>query len=95
MSTLLNKRPIHCPTVDGLQECVGHKANKVKEIEKIRPDLNEVYTTNNVRNYADIVSNLKYPEMPTREVVGKYAPPILSKLTSLGKTRPMKQVKWK
>ena len=59
----------------------------------MRPDLNGVYTTNNEDKYAGIISNLKYPEMPTKELVGKYVPPILSKLTILGKTTPKKQVK--
>ena len=46
--------------------------------------LNEKRNPSNVRTYASVVKSLKYPEVPTKDIVETYNPPILPKLSKLG-----------
>ena len=71
----------------------GHVGNNVtrsdnaKSATSISENLSKVSkkssTQGCARTYALVAKTLKYPEMPTREFMEKYSPPILTKLSNL------------
>ena len=66
------------------QECVGSAVSNTSKNQNVSVVSNKRQINKNVRTYADVTKLLKYHEVPTKELVEKYSPPILSRLSKLG-----------